>query len=74
MMMIIQSSFIYRSFDFTNTRIDVALRMYLEAFRLPGESPLISLLMEQFADHWHVSKHWSPVSVGNFIKMWSLHF
>ncbi|KAI5749751.1 hypothetical protein M8J76_009922 [Diaphorina citri] len=42
-----------KSFDFSNTRIDVALRMYLESFRLPGESPLISLLMEQFADHWH---------------------
>lgn len=36
-------------------RIDEALRLYLEQFRLPGESPLISLLMEHFADHWHVS-------------------
>ena len=41
-----------RSFDFRSIRIDEALRLYLEAFRLPGEAPLISLLMEQFADHW----------------------
>lgn len=46
------------SFDFTNTRIDLALRQYLETFRLPGEAPLIFLVMEHFADHWHVSvKH-----------------
>uniref|UniRef100_A0A1B6FF78 SEC7 domain-containing protein n=3 Tax=Cuerna arida TaxID=1464854 RepID=A0A1B6FF78_9HEMI len=42
-----------KSFDFTDTRIDEALRLYLETFRLPGESPLISLLMEHFAEHWH---------------------
>ena len=41
------------SFDFHGIRIDEALRFYLETFRLPGEAPLISLLMEQFADHWH---------------------
>lgn len=40
------------SFDFHGIRIDEALRYYLETFRLPGEAPLISLLMEQFADHW----------------------
>lgn len=44
-----------KSFDFTNTEIDVALRQYLETFRLPGEAPLIFLVMEHFADHWHVS-------------------
>lgn len=43
------------SFDFADTRIDDALRQYLEVFRLPGESPLISLLLEHFADHWHKS-------------------
>uniref|UniRef100_A0A1B6C7R4 SEC7 domain-containing protein n=2 Tax=Clastoptera arizonana TaxID=38151 RepID=A0A1B6C7R4_9HEMI len=42
-----------KSFDFTDMRIDEALRLYLETFRLPGESPLISLLMEHFAEHWH---------------------
>lgn len=44
-----------KSFDFTGVRIDVALRQYLETFRLPGEAPLIFLVMEHFADHWHVS-------------------
>lgn len=43
------------SFDFTDMRIDTALRKYLETFRLPGEAPLIFLVMEHFADHWHVS-------------------
>ncbi|CAG0893774.1 unnamed protein product [Cyprideis torosa] len=41
------------SFEFSGVRIDEALRLYLETFRLPGEAPLISLLMESFADHWH---------------------
>ncbi|XP_069705453.1 Golgi-specific brefeldin A-resistance guanine nucleotide exchange factor 1 isoform X3 [Periplaneta americana] len=42
-----------KSFDFTEMRIDEALRLYLETFRLPGEAPLISLIMEHFAEHWH---------------------
>lgn len=45
-----------KSFNFENIRIDVALRQYLETFRLPGEAPLIFLVMEHFADHWHVSE------------------
>lgn len=49
-------SIYFRSFDFTETRIDEALRTFLETFRLPGESPLIAHIMEHFADHWHVSK------------------
>lgn len=44
-----------QDFAFKDTRIDEALRLYLESFRLPGESPLISLVLEQFAHHWHVS-------------------
>lgn len=43
------------NFDLRNTRIDQALRLYLESFRLPGEAPLIALLLEKFAEHWHVS-------------------
>ncbi|XP_017785581.1 PREDICTED: Golgi-specific brefeldin A-resistance guanine nucleotide exchange factor 1 [Nicrophorus vespilloides] len=42
-----------KMFDFNETRIDEALRLYLETFRLPGEAPLISLILEQFAEHWH---------------------
>ncbi|XP_043480044.1 Golgi-specific brefeldin A-resistance guanine nucleotide exchange factor 1 [Leptopilina heterotoma] len=43
------------NFDLGNTRIDQALRLYLESFRLPGEAALISLLLEKFAEHWHDS-------------------
>jgi hypothetical protein len=35
-------------------RIDEALRIYLSEFRLPGEAPLISALLEHFAAHWRV--------------------
>lgn len=42
------------SFDLSGSRIDEALRMYLEAFRLPGESPLISFVLEPFTEYWHV--------------------
>lgn len=34
------------SFNFHEMRIDFALRAYLEAFRLPGEAPLIFLVLE----------------------------
>lgn len=44
-----------KTFEFTDMRIDEALRHYLESFRLPGEAPIISHLMEHFAEHWHVS-------------------
>ncbi|XP_014204621.1 Golgi-specific brefeldin A-resistance guanine nucleotide exchange factor 1 isoform X2 [Copidosoma floridanum] len=52
----ILNSFV-NSFDFENTRIDVAVRQYVETFRLPGEAPLISLLLETFAEHWHESNN-----------------
>lgn len=35
-------------------RIDEALRIYLSEFRLPGEAPLISTLLEHFAARWRV--------------------
>ena len=37
-------------------RVDEALRIYLSEFRLPGESPLITALLEHFAAHWRVSR------------------
>ncbi|CAH1155460.1 unnamed protein product [Phaedon cochleariae] len=43
------------TFNFTNVRIDEALRAFLETFRLPGEAPTISLILEHFAEHWHKS-------------------
>jgi len=47
-------SFVFRTFHFENMRIDEALRIYLSEFRLPGEAPLISALLEHFAAHWRV--------------------
>ena len=44
-----------RSFDFVGLRVDESLRQFLEAFRLPGEAPLITLILEHFADHWQKS-------------------
>ncbi|KAG6462868.1 hypothetical protein O3G_MSEX013512 [Manduca sexta] len=41
------------SFDYAGLRIEQALRLYLETFRLPGEAPLIFLVMERFAERWH---------------------
>ncbi|XP_026746956.1 uncharacterized protein LOC113508198 [Trichoplusia ni] len=40
-------------FDYAGLRIDQALRLYLETFRLPGEAPLNFLVMERFAERWH---------------------
>lgn len=42
-----------KSFNFNDTRLDEALRLYLETFRLPGEAPVISYIIEMFAEHWH---------------------
>ncbi|XP_067278324.1 Golgi-specific brefeldin A-resistance guanine nucleotide exchange factor 1 isoform X4 [Pseudorasbora parva] len=41
------------TFGFQGLRIDEALRLYLEAFRLPGEAPVIHRLLETFTDNWH---------------------
>lgn len=41
-----------RSLDFTNLRIDEALRLMLEKFRLPGESQLIERILDTFSIHW----------------------
>lgn len=46
-----------KSFNFANMRIDEALRIFLETFRLPGEAPLISIVMENFAKHWRSSNN-----------------
>ena len=43
------------SFTFAGVRIDEALRSFLEAFRLPGEAPLISHILEHFAEEWHAA-------------------
>ena len=43
------------SFDLNGLRLDEALRVYLETFRLPGEAPLVHHLLEPFATAWHVA-------------------
>ncbi|XP_040848159.1 Golgi-specific brefeldin A-resistance guanine nucleotide exchange factor 1 isoform X7 [Ochotona curzoniae] len=40
------------TFNFQGLRLDEALRLYLEAFRLPGEAPVIHRLLEAFTEHW----------------------
>ena len=50
-------------FDFTNLEVDVALRLFLKSFRLPGESQVIDRIMEQFAarfNHCNVGKFAHP--------------
>jgi brefeldin A-resistance guanine nucleotide exchange factor 1 len=42
-------------FDFSGKRADEALREMLEAFRLPGESPLIERIVTSFADKYYNS-------------------
>ncbi|ODV97110.1 hypothetical protein PACTADRAFT_39192 [Pachysolen tannophilus NRRL Y-2460] len=39
-------------FDFTNLRVDEALRMLLKSFRLPGESQQIERIVESFANKY----------------------
>lgn len=39
-------------FDFSGRRVDEALRQFLESFRLPGEAPLISTIVESFSDKY----------------------
>ncbi|KAE9417648.1 hypothetical protein Angca_008878 [Angiostrongylus cantonensis] len=41
------------SFPFENTRLDDALRMFLETFRLPGEAAEISMVMQHFSEQWY---------------------
>nr|XP_058954874.1 Golgi-specific brefeldin A-resistance guanine nucleotide exchange factor 1-like [Pocillopora verrucosa] len=39
-----------RSFHFHDSRVDEALRSFLESFRLPGESPVIEHIIEFFSE------------------------
>lgn len=41
------------AFPFDGLRIDEALRMFLESFRLPGEAGPIHNILEKFAQYWH---------------------
>ena len=48
-------------FELNGVRLDEALRIFLEAFRLPGEGPLISLIVQHFSEHWHASNLQAPI-------------
>ena len=43
------------TFNFAQVRLDEALRSFLESFRLPGEAPVISHILEKFSHQWHES-------------------
>lgn len=42
-----------KHFKFDNQRLDVALRSFLDSFRLPGESAEISKILQAFSDYWY---------------------
>ena len=52
--LIMNSFFFSRSFKFHKVPLVESLREFLEAFRLPGEAPVISNIMERFSQHWMV--------------------
>ncbi|GFY82966.1 sec7 domain-containing protein [Actinidia rufa] len=41
------------TFDFRDINLDTALRVFLETFRLPGESQKIQRVLEAFAERYH---------------------
>jgi len=42
-------------YDFHNKRLDEAIRMMLESFRLPGESQQIERILQAFSRHYYIS-------------------
>ncbi|KAE8792580.1 Pattern formation protein EMB30 [Hordeum vulgare] len=42
-----------RTFDFKELNLDAALRLFLETFRLPGESQKIQRVLEAFSDRYY---------------------
>lgn len=42
-----------RTFDFRNMNLDTALRIFLETFRLPGESQKIQRVLEAFSESYY---------------------
>uniref|UniRef100_A0A915E5M0 SEC7 domain-containing protein n=1 Tax=Ditylenchus dipsaci TaxID=166011 RepID=A0A915E5M0_9BILA len=45
------------SIPLANTRLDKALRLLIETFRLPSESAEISKVLEYFSEHWFLSNN-----------------
>ena len=44
-----------QSFHFAGLRLDLALRQFLETFRLPGDAAEIDKIINHFSEHWHNS-------------------
>ena len=44
-----------RSMNFAGLSFDMAIRKYLESFRLPGEAQKINRIMESFGKHYHAA-------------------
>ncbi|KAJ4959517.1 hypothetical protein NE237_026628 [Protea cynaroides] len=42
-----------RTFDFQDLNLDIALRLFLESFRLPGESQKIQRVLEAFSERYY---------------------
>ncbi|DBA68573.1 TPA: hypothetical protein ACH3X2_013515 [Trebouxia sp. C0005] len=42
------------TFDFTGMPFDIAIRVYLDSFRLPGEAQKINRIMESFGARYHM--------------------
>ena len=42
-----------RTFDFKDMMLDTALRLFLETFRLPGESQKIQRVLEAFSERYY---------------------
>uniref|UniRef100_A0A7E4ZYQ2 SEC7 domain-containing protein n=1 Tax=Panagrellus redivivus TaxID=6233 RepID=A0A7E4ZYQ2_PANRE len=40
-------------FKFEDTRLDQALRAFLDSFRLPGEAAEIAKILQEFSDYWY---------------------
>ncbi|KAL7927303.1 hypothetical protein ACQKWADRAFT_276320 [Trichoderma austrokoningii] len=49
-------------FEFSGKRIDQALRVLLETFRLPGEAPLIAAVVESFSEKYYECNTTSEVA------------
>ncbi|KAL9243878.1 hypothetical protein vseg_017715 [Gypsophila vaccaria] len=62
-----------QTFDFQDMNLDTALRLFLETFRLPGESQKIQRVMEAFAERYYKqSSHVLADKDAAFILAYSL--
>ncbi|KAJ2904473.1 hypothetical protein MKZ38_008004 [Zalerion maritima] len=58
--------------DFRGKRVDEALRIMLETFRLPGESPLIERIIIEFTEQYF--KDWTPEEVADKDSLYVLTY